>query len=284
MRATNKQAAEPVLVIGNNPRSSALATALTRAGHTVTVWAPADPPDAPAAALATARVVVLCVGDYDELWRVLDQVEQPMTGHEIVNLTSGTSAQARQAAARVSALGGQYLDGALMAHPEHVGDEHTVLVYSGAERVFQNNESLFGHWGSATYLGPDAGTASLYDVAMLNFAWATLIGYLHTATLLGAAGVQARTFTPLLTRWLKATVVDVIEDYAAQIDDRKYPGEEEWLELDAPLMDHLVRASEEHGLDAALPELIASLTAKGIDAGRGRESFASLVEVIRTRR
>jgi 3-hydroxyisobutyrate dehydrogenase-like beta-hydroxyacid dehydrogenase len=272
VHTTNTQ----VAVIGSNPRATALATTLTRAGLAVTTRAPGGP-----ATLATARLVVLCVEDYDELNSLLDQL---LTGHQVVNLTSGTSAQAREAAARVSALGGQYLDGALMAHPEHVGNADTVLVYSGAAEVFENNETLLRHWGSATYLGADAGTAALYDVAMLAFAWATHLGYLHTAALLGTAGVAAKTMTPLLTGWLRTTVADVIEEYAGQIDNRTYPGDEEWLELDAPLMDHLVQASEEHGLDPALPELVVSLTAKGINAGRGKESFASLVEVIRRAR
>ncbi|GAA1952302.1 hypothetical protein [Amycolatopsis minnesotensis] len=94
--------------------------------------------------------------------------------------------------------------------------------------------------------------------------------------------MRAETLTPLLTRWLGTTVADVIGEYAGQLDAGEYPGDGEWLELDAPLMGHLVRACEEHGLDAGLPRLIESLTAKGIAAGLGEKSFASLAELIRT--
>nr|WP_052478858.1 NAD(P)-dependent oxidoreductase [Kibdelosporangium sp. MJ126-NF4]CEL20972.1 3-hydroxyisobutyrate dehydrogenase [Kibdelosporangium sp. MJ126-NF4]CTQ95514.1 3-hydroxyisobutyrate dehydrogenase (EC 1.1.1.31) [Kibdelosporangium sp. MJ126-NF4] len=244
-------------VIGTNPRAKAIAAALA----------------VPATESLTgqADLVVLCVEDYSRIPRLPGEAD-------IVNLTSGTSEQAAEAA---NLFPGRYLDGALMAHPEHVGRTDTVLVYSGAPEVFARNEKHLTRLGSATYLGPDAGTASLYDAAMLNFAWATLTGYLQTAALLTGAGVEARTFTPMLNQWLKTTVADVIDDYAGQVDEGRYPGDEEWLELDEPLMRHLIAVTEQRGLDAALPRVVQSLTAQGIAAGRGSESFASLVEVIR---
>ncbi|CAM3335434.1 NAD(P)-dependent oxidoreductase [Kibdelosporangium persicum] len=243
------------VMVGANPRGKAIAAVL----------------GASESGLQQADLVVLCVEDYA-------QIPELPPGPDVVNLTSGTSEQAVEAGIR---FGARYLDGALMAHPEHVGRPETVLVYSGSREVFDRHSELLARLGRTTYLGPDPGTASLYDAAMLNFAWATLIGYLQTATLLGTASVRAETFTPLLTDWLKSTVVDVISDYAGQIDAGRYPGDEEWLELDAPLMRHLITATEQRGLDSALPRLIESLTARGIAAGRGAESFASLVEVIR---
>ncbi|WP_143446972.1 imine reductase family protein [Kibdelosporangium aridum] len=236
-------------VIGANPRAKAIADALE-----------------PVA--GQAELVVICAEDYST-------VPDVPPGPDIVNLTSGTTEEAVEAAKRFP---GRYLDGALMAHPEHVGRPETVLVYSGSPDVFARHEKTLARLGSATYLGPDPATASLYDAAMLNFAWATLIGYLQSAALVN---VEARTFTPLLTQWLKSTVADVIEGYAGQIDAGSYPGDEEWLELDEPLMRHLIVATEQRGLDSALPRLIHSLTTRGIEAGSGAESFASLVEVIR---
>ncbi|WSY59493.1 hypothetical protein OH799_24915 [Nocardia sp. NBC_00881] len=110
-----------------------------------------------------------------------------------------------------------------MAHPEHVGKPETVLVYSGSEELFAHHERLLGQLGSATYLGPDPGTAALYDVAVLNFAWATLIGYLYSAALLRTAEVRATTTTPLLNHWMSTTIASVIADYAQQIDNGRTP-------------------------------------------------------------
>jgi 3-hydroxyisobutyrate dehydrogenase-like beta-hydroxyacid dehydrogenase len=272
------------------PRGAALARALVAGGHDVLVW---DENPSTAAAVPGARVaedmrsafsaaglVLLCVEEYDAAGRIVDHVGPGLAAHDLVNLTSGSSAQADELAERVSAHGGHYLDGALMAHPEHVGNPETVLVYGGSEPVFRRSEALLTRFGQAHYLGPQASTAALYDAAMLNFAWATLTGFLYSAALLRSGGVPAASVAPLLTRWMGTTVADVITDYAEQVDSGRYPGDEEWLELDHPLMGHLIQAHEERGLDAALPRLVEELTARGIAAGHGCDSFASLIEVI----
>ncbi|MEO3929075.1 NAD(P)-binding domain-containing protein [Micromonosporaceae bacterium B7E4] len=281
-------------MIGLNRRGAALCHALATAGIAVTVWDEARPlSEAPPAenvsladslgvAFTAAPVILICVDDYDSVQRILRSVDPYVGSADVVNLTSGTSAQAEQVAAGINARGGHYLDGALMAHPEQVGRPETVLVYSGSREAFERHESLLRHLGATTYLGAAPGTAALYDVAMLNLAWATLIGFLQTAALLGTAEVRGTTVAPLLTRWLATTVTDVITGYAQQIDDRHYPGDEEWLELDAPLMDHLIEAAQTRGIDTSLPTLIKSLTHQGIAAGHGKDSFASLVEVIRS--
>ncbi|MGK8524998.1 NAD(P)-dependent oxidoreductase [Nocardia asteroides] len=275
-------------VIGCGVRAAALAEALAR-DNAVTFWDEQDDPIHPRSipragslhtALDGASVVFLCVDDYGTAARILGRAEQHITSRDLVNVTSGTGAQARQLAAWVARRGGRYLDGALMAHPEHVGKPETVLVYSGSEELFEHHEQLLGQLGSATFLGPDPGTAALYDVAMLNFAWATLIGYLYSAALLRTAEVRATTTAPLLNHWMSTTIASVIADYAEQIDNGRYPGDEEWLELDAPLMDHLIQAAQEHGINTELPELVRSLTYRGIEAGHGRDSFASLIETI----
>ncbi|MBF6337765.1 NAD(P)-dependent oxidoreductase [Nocardia abscessus] len=279
-----------VTVLGRGVRAAALAEVLAM-DSAVTFWDEhgdtAHPrsvlrADSLHAALDGASLVVVCVDDYDAAARILGQAEQHIASRDVVNVTSGTGVQARQLATWVGERGGRYLDGALMAHPEHVGKPETVLVYSGSEELFAHHERLLGQLGSATYLGPDPGTAALYDLAMLNFAWATLIGYLYSAALLRTAEVRATTTTPLLNHWMSTTIASVIADYGQQIDNGRYPGDEEWLELDAPLMDHLIQAAQERGINTELPRLIRSLTHRGIEAGHGRDSFASLIETIAT--
>jgi 3-hydroxyisobutyrate dehydrogenase-like beta-hydroxyacid dehydrogenase len=155
-----------------------------------------------------------------------------------------------------------------------------VLVYGGSEAVFRRSEPLLARFGQAHYLGSQPGLASLYDAAMLNFAWAALTGFLYTAALLRTGGVSAASVAPLIIHWMGSTIADVVSDYAGQVDRGSYPGDEEWLELDHPLMAHLIRAHEARGLDSALPRVVEELTARGIAAGHGGHSFASLIEVI----
>jgi 3-hydroxyisobutyrate dehydrogenase-like beta-hydroxyacid dehydrogenase len=47
--------------------------------------------------------------------------------------------------------------------------------------------------------------------------------------------------------------------------------------------DHIVTASRDAGIDTALPEAVKSLYDRAIAAGRGKESWTALSEVIRGR-
>lgn len=280
-----------VAVVGNNARGAALSRALIAVGHTVTTYDPAgEPPPAGAAhvddvstLLAAADVLVLCAEDADLARAFLERADVAIADHDVVDLTSLTSAQAGELGAIVTGRGGRYLDGALMAHPEHVGHPDTVIVYSGSEAAFARVEAVVRNWGRAVFLGTEPGVASLYDLALLSFAWATLTGYLNTAALLQSAQVQMTSVAPLLADWMESTIAHVLAQYAEQVDAGDYPGTEEWLELDHPLMENLVAAHHERGIDPALPRLVENLTARGIAAGRGAESFASLIEVLRPR-
>ncbi|WP_194818017.1 NAD(P)-binding domain-containing protein [Nocardia sp. XZ_19_385] len=269
-----------VTILGQGVRAAGLARIL--ADHTlVTVW-DENSDVRVQAAVTSAAVILLCTDDPEAAARILTHADPHLASRDVVNLTSSTESQVRQLATQVTARGGRYLGGALMGHPEHVGRSETVLVYSGSPDLFQQHRQVLETLGSATFLGSDPATATLYETAMLNFAWATLVGYLHSAALLRTADIPAMTMTPLLTHWMSTTIAPVISDYAQQIDGRRYPGAEEWLELDAPLMDHLIQTAEERGVDPRLPQLVRSLTRAGIAAGFGAQSFASLIEIVRT--
>ncbi|MGH3546000.1 MAG: hypothetical protein ACRDPW_08770 [Mycobacteriales bacterium] len=155
-----------------------------------------------------------------------------------MNLTTSTSAQARQTAEWAAQRGITYLDGAIMAIPPVIGTADAVLLYSGPQSAFDLHESTLSSLGAGTiYLGVDHGLASLYDVALLAIMWSLLNGFLQCAALLGAAKVDAATFAPLANTLIKAAT-QYVSAYADQIDGGEYPA------LDAIIDTHL--AGTEH--------------------------------------
>ncbi|WP_245721920.1 NAD(P)-binding domain-containing protein [Nocardia crassostreae] len=119
----------PVTVIGLGLMGRALAQAFLKAGHPTTVWnrtsgkaaelVAAGARFAPTAgdALAAGGLAVICVSDYDAMRDLLGANEIGLAGTTLVNLTSGSSAQAREAADWAEKRGARYLDGAIMAIP-----------------------------------------------------------------------------------------------------------------------------------------------------------------------
>ncbi|CAM5269361.1 NAD(P)-dependent oxidoreductase [Streptomyces narbonensis] len=279
----------PVTVIGLGLMGQALAGAFLKAGHPTTVWNRTSAKAAPlvaagarsaptvADALTASPLTVLCLTDYDAVYELLDAEGVEPAGTTLVNLTSGSSGEARRAAAWAKRRGARYLDGAIMAVPPGIGTADAVILHSGPEEDFEAHAPTLGALGTVTHLGEDPGLASLYDVAGLAMMWSVLNAWLQGTALLATAGVDAVTYAPF-ARHIAAGVADWLPGYAEQIDKGSFPAEVSALETDARAMDHLIEESETLGVNAELPRLIKAMAARAIAAGHGGEQYPVLIE------
>ncbi|MEU4807217.1 NAD(P)-binding domain-containing protein [Actinosynnema sp. NPDC023587] len=285
----NNETTTPVAVIGLGLMGQALAGALLEAGHPTTVWnrtaAKADRLVARGARLAptvgdalqAGSLTIICVTDYQAVHELLDASDITLDGTTLINLTSGDSAQARQAAQWAELRGARYLDGAIMAIPSAIGTAEAVILHSGPQSDFEAHKSTLDALGTVTYLGADHGLASLYDVAGLAMMWSVLNGWLQGTALLRTAGVDATTYAPFAQQ-IAAVVATWLPGYAEQIDSGSFPAEVSALETDARAMAHLIEESEAVGVNAELPKLIKAMADRSIAAGHGGEQYPVLIE------
>ncbi|OXM48243.1 NAD(P)-dependent oxidoreductase [Amycolatopsis alba] len=270
----------PVTVLGLGLMGTALARAFLKAGHPTTVWnrtaAKAASLVAEGArlaptigdALAAGGVTIVCLTDYPAVYDLLDA---DLDGATLVNLTSGDSAQAREAAEWAGKRGARYLDGAIMAIPSSIGTDEAVILLSGPRPDFD-----LGALGTVSHLGEDPGLASLYDVAGLAMMWSVLNAWLQGTAMLKTAGVDAATYATFAQQ-IAVGVAGWLPGYAEQVDKGSFPAEVSALETDARAMAHLVEESEALGVDAGLPKLIKAMADRAIAAGHGGEQYPVLI-------
>lgn len=124
-----------ISVVGTGRMGSALARALLRSGYRTTVWNRTKQKAEPLAALGAtvagsvleavkaAEIIIVNVSDYQATAAVLhdDAVASALRGKLVVELTSGTPHGAREAAEWFAEHGASYLDGAIMATPDFIG-------------------------------------------------------------------------------------------------------------------------------------------------------------------
>ncbi|MFF3836582.1 NAD(P)-dependent oxidoreductase [Streptomyces sp. NPDC001930] len=279
----------PVTVIGLGLMGQALAGAFLGAGHPTTVWNRTSSKAAAlvaegahlapsiGAALDASPLTIVCLTDYDAVHELLDADDVKLDGTTLVNLTSGDSAQAREAARWAEQRGARYLDGAIMAVPPVIGTADAVILHSGPKADFDAHGATLGALGTVTHLGEDHGLASLYDVAGLAMMWSVLNAWLQGTAMLGKAGVDAATYAPF-ARQIAAGVADWLPGYAEQIDAGSFPAEVSALETDARAMEHLIGESEALGVNAELPKLFKAMADRAIAAGHGGEQYPVLIE------
>lgn len=285
----------PVTVIGLGPMGAALAAAFVDNGHPTMVWnrtaAKAEPLVAkgarvaatPAEAVEASPLVVVCVNDFPAVRSILDAAGSALSGHTVVNLTSSTPDEAREAVNLAAGHGAEYLDGAIMVPPPAIGSQEAVFLYSGSRSVFDAQvETLRTVGGDARYLGDDPGLAVLYNTALLGFMWATVNGYLHATAMVNTAKATAAEFAPIALDWfIPAVVTPILLAAGRELDEGDYPGDAGTVTMNLTAAEHLLETSRSQGVGTQVPEFLTGMLEKTIAAGHGDKSYMSMIELIR---
>ncbi|MGJ6960519.1 NAD(P)-binding domain-containing protein [Streptosporangium sp. G11] len=204
-----------------------------------------------------------------------------LAGRTLVNLTNGTPRQARELARWVSARGADYLDGGIMAVPPMIGSPGSLVLCSGSSEAFTAHERTLSATGVVSYLGEDAGRASLYDIALLSAMYGMFGGFFHALAMAGSEKVPATEFTPLVVSWLNAMITS-FPAMAKAYDANDHSATASNLEMQATSFVNLLDASREQGLSTELVEPMGTLLSRGVATNRGGGDLSALIDLLRT--
>jgi 3-hydroxyisobutyrate dehydrogenase-like beta-hydroxyacid dehydrogenase len=292
MESTMNDKRDPVTVIGLGPMGQAMVRAFLEKGHPTTVWnrtaSRADDlvrkgairADTIADALAASELVILSLTDYQSMYDILGEVGHALAGRVIVNLSSDSPEKTRKAATWLDDRGAQLLVGGVMVPAPLVGHEAAYVFYSGPRRVFEVYQTTLRIIGRPDYLGEDHALAQLYYQAQLDIFLTSLSAYLHATALLRSAGVSAKSFVPYAVDNFNS-ISSYLAEAAKHMDEGRHPGELANVTMMGATAHHIVEASAEAGIDIGLPAAVKAHYDRAIAAGRGKESWTSLFEVIR---
>ncbi|GIJ33258.1 NAD(P)-dependent oxidoreductase [Micromonospora sediminimaris] len=291
----------PVTVIGLGPMGQAMAAALIRAGHSVTLWnrtpsradelvaGGATLAPSPAAAVAAGKLTILSLTDYPAMYDILG----PLAGEPgaladctLVNLSSDTPDVSRQAATWAASHGARFVTGGVMVPAPMIGTSDSYAFYSGARDAYDRSEPVLRILGEPRYLGTDPGLAQLFYQAHLDVFLTCLSSLLHATALVTAAGVPAAEFLPgALTTLtdIPAMIGDGLE-LARALEAGEHPGDLSTARMMGATAEHILRTSETAGVDVELPKAVRSHYQRAVAAGHGDQDWTALYEVIRARR
>ena len=284
-----------VSVIGLGAMGSALARALLRAGHRVTVWnrtSTKTEPLArdgavaarnPAAAVLASPVVLVCVDNYEVSREILAgaDVRPALAGRLLVQVSTGSPREAREGERWATESGADYLDGAILAYPDQMGTPDAALLIAGPEPAFRRCEPLLRSIaGGLTYVGESIGAASALDCAALSFVFGALLGALHGAQICEAEGLRVDDFGSMLAD-LAPVIGGEVKHLGERIQANRFDGSQAALRTYAAAAARLVDQAREGHLDAGFPEYAAAAFGKGMHAGLGGEDLSALIKLMR---
>ncbi len=288
---TGSSESREVCVIGLGNMGSALAGALLANGQSVTVWnRTASKGDALAAAgaavaasvaeaAAAARVTVVCVTDHQASTSLLqtDDVARVLRGGLLVQLSTVTADESRDMGRWAEENGIAYLDGSILAYPAGIRSNEGTIVYSGPKSIFDANKGVLASLGGKPQLvGEAIGGAPTFDKTIYAFHYGSMLAFFHGAAICHAAGFPIETYVEEIASHGSETKIR----FGEMMAKRSYDNPVCALEVEAAAYNHVVRLSEELGIDAAFPRTVASYLDRAIAKGHGQQELAAIFEVM----
>ena len=288
---------EAVAVLGTGKMGTALVRAFAAAGHSVVAWnrtpARAEPlrtlatlAGTPAAAARDVSLLVASLTDYSVCGEVLFTAEmgESLRGKTVVQLTSGTPANARIGAAWAAQHGVFYLDGAILAEPRLIATDYATVFYAGDRTVFDAHQPTLQALTNNTVFVADAiGSAAALDCAILEAYYGGCLAFLHGAAMCESEGVSSSRFFDYKRVFIAG--IDLTADAAKpMLERRDYTGDQCSLDTHVAALAHIASLSHEAGLDSRLPDTLYAVYASAVTAGLGARELPAVYELFRGKR
>lgn len=293
---TNTPAPATIAVLGLGAMGAAIAGAAARAGHRVRAWnrTPRTAADLRrvgldgrtgldvrptlADAVADAALVVVCVRDHDVAQSVLTGAAGALRDRLVVNVSTGTPAQAVATAAHAAGLGARYVTGAVMVPTPMVGTDACVTLYAGDAADLADLTPLTTSLGGVTDLtGPDHAVPPALDLAMLDVYFTGLHAHLHATALAAAHGIDPDRFLPY-ARSIVQTLDASLPGLTAAVRRRTYDTGEARLDMCRDFLAHIVASSREAGLPAGPAGVTLDVSDRALERWPGSTDWDVVAE------
>ena len=283
--------ASKLSVIGLGRMGSALASTLLKNDNDVTVWnrteskarpllaAGASQASSAADAIAASDITIICVGNYDDSRNVFSDCGD-LAGKTLIQLTTGTAAEAEAMQEWAISKEGHYLDGVIAAYPSGIGSDETLLVVAGSERAWKVSEEFIKCLGGASmYVGTNLSAPIALESAMVGPSLMAIMGMIQGAYLLEQAGLDVGLYAEMMAS-AAPLLAESLHRQAMAIATNSFTDTEASLGTWAAGLDHNPDAyGEQAGIDLLKP--IRELLNRAVDAGYGEEEIAAAIKIFR---
>ena len=289
---------QPVIcVLGLGNMGIALAKCVLNNGHPLVVWnrtasqaksligLGANVAGTVSDAVKKSDVIIVNLLSYEVSDGLLRnaEVENVVSGKTVIQTCTGTPKNAHRSAEWAATHAVHYLDGAIMATADTVGDPEALFFYSGKRDVFKQNEPLLRQFGgNIVYSGESAGGAAAFDLGLLSYLFGSGTAYLHGLALARSENIPAKEFAKMTNHLVKTLIPAGFEYQADMLNKGDYTNTPSSVAAINSAAETITRFSEENGIDAAIPALVLKYSEKVIDAGYAEQDFAVLADLLRS--
>jgi 3-hydroxyisobutyrate dehydrogenase-like beta-hydroxyacid dehydrogenase len=278
-------------IIGLGAMGSAIARALIAEGCQLTLWnrnpekaAALSGPGADSCAdlgqaiKASPRILV-CIHGYAASQALFDdpQITPLLSGRSLIQMSTGTPAEAREAQDWINRHGGRYLDCSIMVYPQSVGTPDGQILISGAGDTWNDCAAFINHLGGdIRYLGPSIGGAAALDLAVVTRLVVNTVGIVYGLHLCESENLPLAQFAGMYPEGDRARHLAAVVD-SGRYDESVVASVATGIEVVSAIRNFAVGL----GINSELPEFILDLYRRAEAAGYREQDNACLIEVLR---
>jgi len=279
-----------ITIIGLGLMGSALARTIHQAGHKITVWNRSPEKSKPfiddgiavapdeVSAIKASPNILICIDNYDVTRSLIDteQILPLLRDKTVIQLSTGTPREAKEAADWMKQHKVSYLDGAILAGPNDIGTASGQILLCGDESAHSTVSKILECLGDdIRYLGTNYRAASALDLAWLCDSYGRFLAVTHAARLCEVEGVEVDQFASLFEE------DSLVRHYANVIHSGNFQNCTATLKVWGGALNQLQIQGLDSGIDTSFPDFVDSFFKKAINAGYGDEHVMSLIKILR---
>ena len=230
-------------------------------------------------AIAASPRIMICIDSFPNTQKLLDtdKIRSLLPGKLIVQLSTGTPAEAREAESWVTGNGGELIAATIMVYPISIGKPDAQFLVSGPENVYQDCARYFSFLGKdVRYLGSSIGASAALNLAVLSRLVANTIGIVHGAHVCESEGVDLVEFARMFPEGDRAqTIVKAIRTNDFTVDGGAS------VDTAAGVAKSLQSQAKNLGINSELPDFSMGIIQRAIDAGYQDQESAAQIKILR---
>jgi len=230
-------------------------------------------------AIEASQVVIFCIHGYTATKLLLEKpdIVPLLAGRTISQMSTGTPAEAREPEAWVNQQDGHYLDCAIMVYPPSVGKPAAQLLFSGAEKVYDECAPFIKTLGGdIRYLGSAVGAAAALDLAVVTRLSTITVATVYGIHICESEGVPLHQFTGMYPEG------DRSYHLANNIESDQYDQNiAATVGTSIEVVSAIRSLATDLGVNTELPDLLLGLYQRAAAAGCTELDNASLIKVFR---
>ncbi|GED99566.1 6-phosphogluconate dehydrogenase [Gordonia spumicola] len=281
--------AHDVLVVGCGLMGTALARSLAVQGHAVAAWnRTSDKAEAVgggvtavadlSGAVRQARIVLSCTSTYDTTRDVLASVVD-WGSAALVNVGTGSPDEAEAMSVWARERGIDYLDGAILCYPQHIGTSDALILYSGSVHAWSEHSAALASLGPSSHVSADPRGASVLDVTMAGGFYITaLAAYVEAASYALDQGIAVGDLRGV-TDAVIGLLGSATDDVAHAVETGRHDTDQATVAVFAAGARLCRDAMRSAGRRADLLHAAADLLTSAEDAGLGESGFSAIATV-----